>query len=301
MKIHLLLNILFLIPYINAEGRLDYLHTLYRSFNPYNNPTDHNNYLQKLVNDQYVVNIIGSYVLKDKLSDLDDYLAPRVDKALAECKVRQRPLFVLQNNDSSISHVYGHEKWPIALMVLGTKRSKEEIDFSLYHEIGHIVNGDHSFKNLLLEEYLNYIVPLISGSLTTLGLAKCTHIVPAVGIGLAIGALGKIVAPYIAAYNKRKEEYAADNFAVKKLLQNNNYAAIIATMHHYLWLQENHYGPFSYKDTHPPCRDRVNMILKECKKQGITLDDLLTKHFPDHFRKESKDQLIQYLHNNSIS
>lgn len=288
----LLLCQLYTIP---SQWSLEYLSMLYRSFNPYKKGLEHNTFLQKISQDKFVGNIIAYTIKKDNLSYPDEALAGIVAKALDDCKINlYRPVVVFKN-DTEYSHVIGDISWPVVILSIGTKNITEEINFAVYHEIGHIANGDHSFKKLLLKEYLPWFLSISSSIATTGIFTKKLATRPHYSL---LGALTSAVfawkiAPYAHAYIRRTEEKNADNFAVKQLLKNNHYGAIIATMHHYLWMQENMAGEFSYKNTHPPFAERVKLMIEECEKQSINVNDLLGKHFPPHFRQRVKNELLE--------
>lgn len=225
---------------------------------------------------------------------------PRIEffahRALEKAGVT-KPVIILQHNGPFTSATFSSTASQIYL-IIGTpeERYGAQIGGDIYHEIGHIVNGDVSMRREWSEvEFLGGY--LIANILTAVGgrkaFLKYVSKKPGLGIlaGLASGyaplylRLGELVQRY---RNRRREE-KADAFGYNFAIKSDQVDVVFATIHS--WFEDHASGvntsllnsPFS---SHPKDIDRAKMGLRILQNNGIDVRD--ESQFPEYFKSSKK-------------
>jgi hypothetical protein len=119
---------------------------------------------QKSADQKTVATLKEKFKKKFDAHEADPKINEIVQSALKKCNVNQ-PIIVIQNDTSDFTCVtldpYVH---PQVFMLIGTKgRTQDQIIGDIYHEVGHIVNGDVSqTKKINLFRTANFGIPSVS-------------------------------------------------------------------------------------------------------------------------------------------
>ena len=157
--------------------------------------------------------------------------------------------------------------------------SLNQIKGHIYHEIGHLMNGDISSNKVKRDYYLHkshVIATLLIGALSykyapfkSRIVSSATGLVSFLGCG--IGGI------FLDFYKQRLEEAKADQFAYEKMLEHNKLDLFIVKVAYHL---ERHlYQPIPYLPdptrTHPTNFDRTKMGLEILQAHGYNIAELM--------------------------
>lgn len=220
-------------------------------------------------------------------------LSQEVENAFKVCNVSE-PIVVLEAKHwftSLMSNVLliGCDE-PMKILIIGTKAPTPimALRFNMYHEIGHLINGDlpvPDINNLDPDKLSNMWSSALSGC-AALSLFKMTqNLGVAARMSISLGgalatlyAAPKFYRTIIRAAQIRNQERKADLFAFQKLKQQNDIEGIIASvMAWILYAQANNRlveTPLWLLCDHPSDAERIRTILDQLRKAGINLADL---------------------------
>lgn len=221
----------------------------------------------------HVDQLRDAFSKKHGLTPLDAATKEEVDSALKTCAITE-PVIVLQSEQSTNSFccLLGHEtEHPVNAMAIGVA---DEQGRASKHYIRHSIY--HECGHLVAKDLEN--------------------------IPSAI--------PLYGAYKLRKMEHTADIFAIKKLMEINDYYTIAHTFLDFTY--HCNMGKSNYRDEHwlihdhPEYRDRAQIILDQLRTAQVDLKNLpidarthadkdalqqkfteqATKHFPEYVKSE---------------
>ena len=258
-------------------------------------------------------NLKSSFKERKNLNEVHPIIKEEIIKAFDICGITE-PIIILQNEHSTNSGVYpltdelGNHIKALVIGVADDKKNGEVslgyIKHSIYHECGHIVNGDVYPESrikgaLTLGAILG--LNLISGK----NIYNITKQVSK-SVGICSGILGGIVTTgfsltagvAIKAAHWRPKELNADIFAIRTLIKQNDFEPIIISFLDLTFSMDE--GMSNYKNEpdflhdHPPYKERAHQILIELRHANIDFKNLPLANASD-FSKEYLQQKFEEL------
>jgi hypothetical protein len=246
--------------------------------------------------------------------------------ALKTCGITE-PVIVLQDEQSTNSKVSLNSGYTSLIVGVGDTRGAQPlplIKHGVYHECGHIVNGDLSLQKIkILGEFgLMYTPGIYAAIKFNQATAHFLPIVPRWLGALTIAAISPFIigATYkktLWPYFERKKERRADIFAAQTLIHKRKEVApcvceFVDLMASVDKGTNNWKNEFRLFHDHPSYKERAELILTELKKAKIDFNALpikqaelehtqltpeflqkqfnaqVTKHFPKYLKNQSK-------------
>lgn len=235
---------------------------------------------------------------KIKYKSMDSCLKQEIINAFKKFNITD-PFVLLQCSEHR-SSCHGYELYlerPIYFIIIAiddisSVSSVARERFALYHEIGHYLNRDsyHWYHNHIIEKGLDvgtaFLMMVPSIALYYKLSSPVISPIPNALISNIVGGavfmpvfLSKIGSTIVRNFFFRKREAAADLFAIKALLAQNDLEALFSW---FLWLTEqldkgNSSGSTNvgrYMDCHPNNYERAAFVLKELKKAKVDLKSI---------------------------
>lgn len=229
--------------------------------------------------------------------DADPKIDGLVQSALKKCNVDQ-PIIVIQNDKNDFTCVtldpYIH---PQIFMLIGTKnKTQDQIIGDIYHEVGHIANGDVSqTKKLNLLRTANFGIPSVSvltGLLVGSFFKNYAKRMPITSIFLGLTA--SISTFFISrCYFQHKEsiqEGKADAFEYEHLLKDNRLDIAINQISEYIYNDARLSVPPlpSFIGGYPTPLERAKIGLRVLEKNNINITELIN-NLPENLDERVKE------------
>jgi len=228
-----------------------------------------------------------------------------VQKALKQCGIKQSVLVF--ETERSNSGVVGYPfKSPQLFMYLGSKgfgskKTVTEYEATIYHEIGHIANGDQSKEAALNDEKYEKKVQLgiLPGLFSGIGIYKYAKKMPALCplVGGLVSATIFVGAALLRNYKNSLEERNADSFAYKNLLRHGKLKSAISKIYDHLVdddEEDRKLKESPFFTGYPRHWQRAKLGLDILQDQGITLADM-TENFPTEVDPKGKKRFKLFL------
>lgn len=237
-------------------------------------------------------------------------------------------MIVLQNEAQLIGvesrctyQILSNKRVPVLVLDVGESRGENPYALSLfhhdlYHECGHLVNGDTGRSSLTTASLIalpSLIVASIYAGKKSASLLKIVpkpiRIIGGIGVAAAtFSGLGPVVIKGAEAYERRLVERKADIFAAQKLVKKDIFALILDFSCHVQELDKGMKNPgndYWFLHDHPGYHERAQIILDEFKRAKIDFRALplaidatinaenvqkvfiaqVEKHFPEYLTK----------------
>ena len=230
-----------------------------------------------------------------KAREADDNIKALVQEALKNCNFT-RPVIVLQTDEVEGAWATAFPSiHPQEFIVVSTKNvSSQVLESYIYHEIGHLHNGDISLKKL--ERDVNLIKAVSWAALATgIGCAmlcskgKGYKALSGIGGFLGVATTNSIYFQY----KHAAMELNADRFGYEQLLKNKKIAPALARVDYFLKAYQADPTPdwaAPLTNNYPGDLKRARVGLEIMKKHGINIPDLM-KNLPQDLDESVKTDL----------
>lgn len=191
------------------------------------------------MSDPVIEEITERVKTKYSAKDADPEIKELAQKALDACEIK-RPIIIMQNNKDNIDpgYVYAEPKKSTQeyLILSVADQCLDQIEATIYHEIGHLHNGDAQLSRAQIDLYLKRFLKSASVAMAGLSFVK-SPFKSCIVRGAVAGGVGLFCfmgSAFVLNYQKSKREARADKFAYSKLVEHGKVHTALGQISDYL-------------------------------------------------------------------
>lgn len=222
-------------------------------------------------------------------------------KAIKDCGIT-KPVTILQTHNTYNAWTTSRPRiHPQEFMIIGTDLTEEAITYTVYHELGHIANGDVEIKQKLSNDQSKWFAKGLSafaGIGATFALnSRIKKPIASTIVGGITSFATMLTGTMFSLYKERTKEHNADIFAYENLIKHGHLSIAMCMISDYLYRHEFEFKslPIAICD-HPHNFERAKIGLEILHKNGINIAHLIKnlphdlntgvkEHFPDQVQR----------------